>query len=93
MLLVRDISYFEQLVRDENNKSRMSIPDIGEKTVISIVLQLLKTISDGYHLDIQRFLRSPNAGWFSHFATTPLTTRYHSVSIGNHMISSAIWNK
>ena len=59
----------------------MSIPDIGEKTVISIVLQLLKTISDGNHLDIRRFLRSPNAGWFSHFTTIPLTTGYHSVRI------------
>ena len=31
-------------------------PDMGEKTVISNVLQILKTISDGDHLDSQRCL-------------------------------------
>ena len=46
-------------------------PDVGEKTVISIVLQILKTI---------RWSEMPSAGWFSHFFTTiPPPTGYHSV--------------
>ena len=69
MLLVRDISFLEQWVRDENNKSLAWVftmfPDMGrkKKTAISIVLQILETISDCDLLDSQ----IPNAGWFSHF--------------------------
>ena len=52
-------------------------PDMGEKTVISIVLQILKTISDGDHLDSRRYWMV--LSFF--FTTIPPTTGYHSVRI------------
>ena len=61
-------------------------PDMGEKTVISIVLQnILKTISDGDLLDRQRCLMLHGSLIFFFFYHSPLsipsTTRYHSVRI------------
>ena len=55
-------------------------PDMGEKTVISIVLQILKTIiSDGDLLDSLRCLMLDGSLFF--FTTIPPTTGYHSVRI------------
>ena len=54
-------------------------PDMGEKTVISIVLQILKTISDGDHLDSRRCLILDGSLIF--FTTILPTTGYHSVRI------------
>ena len=51
----------------------------GWKTVISIVLQILKTISDGDHLDSRRCLILDGSLIF--FTTNPPTTGYHSVRI------------
>ena len=62
-------------------------PDMGEKTVISIVLQnILKTISDGDLLDRQRCLMLHGSLIFFFFfyhspLSIPSTTRYHSVRI------------
>ena len=61
-------------------------PDMGEKTVISIVLQnILKTISDGDLLDRQRCLILDGSLIFFFFYHSPLsipsTTGYHSVRI------------
>ena len=88
MLFVRDISYLEhEWVRDENIKSLTRaftiFPDMGEKTVISIVLQnILKTISDGDLLNRQRCLMLHGSLIFFFYhspLSIPSTTGYHSV--------------
>ena len=60
-------------------------PDMGEKTVISIVLlNKLKTISDGDLLDSQRCLMLHGSLIFfyhSPLSIIPSTTGYHSVRI------------
>ena len=60
-------------------------PDMGEKTVISIVLKnILKTISDGDLLDRQRCLMLHGSLIFFFYhspLSIPSTTRYHSVRI------------
>ena len=61
----------------ENNRSL--IPAMGEKTVISVVLQILKTISDGDPLDSQRCLILDGSLIF--FTTIPPNTGYHFVRI------------
>ena len=53
-------------------------PDMGEKTVISIFLQILKTISDGDLLDSRRCLMLDGSLIF--FTTISPTTGYHSVT-------------
>ena len=54
-------------------------PDMCEKTVISIVLQILKTITDGDLLDSQRCVMLDSS--LILFTTIPPTTGYHSVRI------------
>ena len=52
-------------------------PDMGEKTVISFLLQILKTISDGDLLGSRRCLMLDGSLIF--FTTISPTTGYHSV--------------
>ena len=59
-------------------------PDMGEKTVISIVLQnILKMINDGDLLDRQRCLILHGSLFFFYHSplSIPSTTGYHSVRI------------